>query len=161
MQDTFYLYMVVLSLTGTKLSTVTLGVINSLILIYNTEKQEVSVVYAWVKNNNKKLTSIFFARQKNSKTWPGFRCTFFTITSRLNYLVCFCISDEKFYTISPPVVLKYFFIKNPQSKVLKNVISPTNLRMREQQFPLNKSVLYAHSSTYFMHHIIRWVSVCS
>ena len=46
MQDTFYLYMVVLSLTGTKLSTVTLGVINSLILIYNTEKQEVSVVYA-------------------------------------------------------------------------------------------------------------------
>ena len=33
MQDTFYLYMVALSLTGTKLSTVTLGAINSLIPI--------------------------------------------------------------------------------------------------------------------------------
>ena len=103
----------------------------------------------------KNLPVFFSQDKKTAKLDLDFVVLFFAITSRLNYLVCFCISDEKFYTISPPVVLKYFFIKNPQSKVLKNVISPTNLRMREQQFPLNKSVLYAHSSTYFMHHIIR------
>ena len=39
MQDTFYLCMAALSLTGTKLSTVTLGAINSLIPIQKKNKK--------------------------------------------------------------------------------------------------------------------------
>ena len=45
MQDTFYLYMVALSLTGTKLSTVTLGAINSLIPIHEKNKKQVKYMH--------------------------------------------------------------------------------------------------------------------